>query len=67
MLQIPQSTVHRILMACVVLMEAIFPCFNFKPDHCSLAIAILGHKHSQLNKTLILEKLWSEFVRLESG
>ena len=27
-----ESTIYGILVSCVVLMEAIFPCFNLKPD-----------------------------------
>ena len=46
MLQINESTIYRIFVACVVLMEAIFPCFNLKPDDCNLATTILLHKHS---------------------
>ena len=37
MLEIHGSTIHNILVACVVLMEAMLPCFNLKPDDCNLA------------------------------
>ena len=50
MLQIYENTIHRFFVACVVLMEAIFPCFNLKPDDCNLATKILVHKLSQLHK-----------------
>ena len=53
------------LKKCVVLMEAIFPCFNFKPDDCNLATTILVHKLSQLNKTLVLGKLWLHCTKNE--
>ena len=45
-----QSTIHRIFVVCAVLMEAIFPCFNLKPDDCNLATTILVHKLSQLKE-----------------
>ena len=32
MLQIHESTTHINYVAYVVLMEAMFPCFNLKPD-----------------------------------
>ena len=41
-------------MACVVLMEAIFPCINLKPDDCNVATTILVQNLSQLHKTVIL-------------
>ena len=62
MLQIHESTFHRNFMTCVVLMVAMFPCFNFKPDDCDLATTILLIKLSQLHKTLILGKFWLEFL-----
>ena len=52
-----ESIINKIFVTCVVLMEAIFPCFNLKPDDCNLATAILGHKFSQSHKTLILGRL----------
>ena len=52
-------------MTHVVLMEAISPCFNLKPDDCNLAITIIVYKPSQLHKTLILGKLWLEILPLE--
>ena len=67
MLQIPKSTIHRIFAVCVVLMKAIFPYFNLKLHECNLISKILSHKISQLHKTLILGKLWLEFLRLELG
>ena len=67
MLQIHESTIHRIFAVCVVLVEAMFPCFNVKPDDCNLATTILLLKISQLHKTLILGKLWLEFLWLEWG
>ena len=48
--QIHESTIHRIFVACVVFMEAIFPCFNLKPDDSNPATTILIHKLSQLHK-----------------
>ena len=33
-------------VACAVEMEAIFPCFDLKPDDCNLATMILVHKLS---------------------
>ena len=56
------STVNRIFVACVVLVEAISPCFNLKPDDYNLATTILVPKISQLHKTLVLGKLWVEFL-----
>ena len=53
MLQIHESTIHRIFVACVVLVETIFPCFNLKPDDCNLATTTLVHKFPQLHVTLI--------------
>ena len=52
----------KIFVGCVVLMEAMFPCFKLKPDACSLAIIILLLRLPQLHKTLILRKLWFEFL-----
>ena len=49
------------IVTCVVLMEAIFPCFNLNPNDWNLATTILVHKLSQLHKTLILGRLWLEF------
>ena len=60
MLQIHESTIHRIFVACAVLMEAMLPCFNLKPDDCNLASPNLVLKLSRLHKTLILVKLWLE-------
>ena len=60
MLQIHESTIYRIFLACAGLMEAIFLCFNYKSEDYNLATTILIHKLSQLHKTLILEKLWLE-------
>ena len=57
-----ESTIHRIFVAGVVLMEAIFPCFNFQPDDCNLVTTILVQKLSQLHKTLILGNLWLVFL-----
>ena len=48
MTPIHESAIHRTFVACVVSMEAIFPCFNLKPDDCNLATTILVHKLSQL-------------------
>ena len=61
-LQIHESTVHIVFVACVVLMETIFSCFNLKTDDCNLATTTLLLKLSQLHKTLILGKLWLEFL-----
>ena len=61
MLQIHESVIHRMFLPCVVLMEAIFPCFNLRPDNCNLATPILVLKLSQLQKTLILGRLWLVF------
>ena len=44
------SQIPKMFMACSVLMEAIFPCFNLKPDHCNLATIILAQRHSHLQK-----------------
>ena len=57
MVPIHESTIHRIFVACVVLMEAIFPCFNLRPDDCNLASTILVHKLSQLYK----HSYWEDF------
>ena len=54
MLQIHESTVHRIFVAFVVLMEAMFPCVNLKSDDCNLATTILVLKLSQLHKTALV-------------
>ena len=62
MLQIHESTIRRIFVTYVVLMEAISSCFNLKPDGFNLATTILIMKLSQLHETLILEKLWLEFL-----
>ena len=62
MLQIHESTIHRIFVVCVVLMEAMFQCFNVKLDDCNLATAILLLKLSQLHETFILGKFWLEFL-----
>ena len=62
MLQIHESTIHIILATCVVLMEAMFPCFNLKPDEVKLVTTILLLILSQLHKTLILGKLRLEFL-----
>ena len=63
MLQIHESTIHRIFAACVVFIEEILPCFNLKRDDCNLTTTILVQKLPQLHKTL--ERLWLVFVRLE--
>ena len=52
--QIHDSAIQRIFVACVVLMEAILPCFY---QDCNLAIAILVQHFSQLHEILILGKL----------
>ena len=65
MLQIHKRAIYRIFVTCVVLMKAIFPCFNLKPDDYNLPTTILEHKLSYLHKTLILGKLWLEFLQLE--
>ena len=57
MLQIHESTTHKICVEYVVLMEMIFPCFNLIPDAYNLAATILVHKLSQLHETLILGRL----------
>ena len=62
MLQIHESTIQITFVTYAVLMEAMFPCSNLKPDDCNLAATILALKLSQLHKTLILEKLWLEFL-----
>ena len=67
MLQIHESTIHRIFVACAVLIEAMFLCFKVKPDDCNLATTILLLKLSQLHKKLILGKLWLGFLQLEWG
>ena len=67
MLQIYESSIDKIFVTCVILMEAMFQCFNLKPDDCNLATTILVLKISQLHKTLILGKLWLEFLLLEWG
>ena len=63
MLQIHESTIHRIFVACAVFTEAILPCFNLKRDDCNLTTTILAQKLPQLHKTL--ERLWLVFIRLE--
>ena len=63
MLQIHESTIHRIFAACEFLMEGIFPRFNLKPDDCSLPTTILVHELSQSHKTHIPGKLWLEFLK----
>ena len=65
MLQIHESTIHKIFVACVVLMEAIFPCFSLKPDESNQVTTILVHKLSQLHKTFILGSHWLELLRLD--
>ena len=67
MLQIYESSIDKIFVTCVILMEAMFQCFNLKPDDYNLATTILVLKISQLHKTLILGKLWLEFLLLEWG
>ena len=62
MLQIHESTIHIIFATCVVLMAAMFPCFNLKPDEVKLATTILLLILSPLHKTLILGKLRLEFL-----
>ena len=62
MLQIHKCTIQIIIVACLVLMEAMFPCFNLKQDDCNMATTILVLKSSQLHKTPILGKLWLEFL-----
>ena len=62
MLKIHESTIHRIFVVCVVLIEAMFPCFNLKPDDCNLGTTILVVKLSHLHKILILGQLWLEFL-----
>ena len=62
MLQIYESTIRRLFVACVVLMEAMFPCFNLKSDDCNLDTTILVHKLSELDKVLILGQLWLAFL-----
>ena len=54
MLQMHESNIDRIFAASVLLKEAIFPCFNLKPDDFNLATTILVQKPSQFHKTLIL-------------
>ena len=61
MLQIYESTIHRIYVAGLVLMEAMFLCFNLKPDDCKVATMILLLKFFKSHKTLILGKLWLDF------
>ena len=62
MLQIHESTIRRLFVAFVVLMEAMFLCFNLKPDDCNLDTTILVHRLSQLDKVLILGQLWLAFL-----
>ena len=62
MLQIYESTIPGISVVDVVSMEALFPCFNLKPNDCNLTAMILLLKLSQLHKTFILGKLWLEFL-----
>ena len=40
MLQLHESTIHITFAAYAVFMEAVFPCFNLKPDYCNLATMI---------------------------
>ena len=61
MLQIHESTIHITFVACIVLMEAIFPCFNIKPDNWNLATSLLVYKLSHLHKTFIVRTLWLKF------
>ena len=65
--KINESTLHRIFVACVVLMEAILPCLNLRPNGCNLATPILVQKRSQLHKTLTLGRFQLVFLRLEWG
>ena len=51
LLQIHESTIHRVFVACVILMEAIFSRLQL----------------CQLHETFILGRLWLEFLRLEWG
>ena len=62
MLQIHESTIHKILVAFVAVAAMFFHVFNLKPDNCNLATTNLLLKLSQLLKTLILGKLWLEFL-----
>ena len=55
----------RNFVVCVLLMEAILSCFNLTPDDYNLAAIILVYKLSQLHKTLILGKLWLEFLQFK--
>ena len=56
-----------IFVTCVVLVEAMFPCFNLKPVDCNLATTMLLLKLCRLHKILLLGKLWLEFLGLEWG
>ena len=55
------STIHRMFVACVILLEGMFPCFNLIPGDCNLATTIVLLNFSQLHKTLIPGKLWLKF------
>ena len=64
---INESTIYVFPVSCLVLMEAIFPCFNLKPDDRNLPSTNLEHKLYQLHKTLILGRLGLVFLWLEWG
>ena len=62
MLQIYESAIHRIFVACAVIMEAKFPYFNLKLDVRNLATTNLVHKLYELHKKIKLGMLWLEFL-----
>ena len=64
MLQLHESTIHRIVVACVVLMKAIFQWFNLKLDNYHLASTILEHKLSQLHSEKALVGISPTGMRL---
>ena len=58
MLQIHKSAIRRILVACVVLIEAIFPCYNLKSDDYNLATATFSvTENTHTKKALELIRL----------
>ena len=59
MLQIHKSAIHRILVACVVLIEAILPCYNLKSDDYNLATATFSVTENTHTKKAL------ELIRLE--
>ena len=65
MLHIHESIIHIIFVACVVLMEAILPYFNLKPDDCNLATTNLLLKLSQTTSNTYTGKALKSLIEME--